>query len=105
MILCANSVLFAPFVQANMNTISATTDLERSYTIMNCTHEVERMCTVAKGPNHGAAPIPQEGQWTQVKEISDVSSRCIPFGVEPFGDKCICCGKEAKIPVYWGKAY
>ena len=41
----------------------------------------------------------------KIKEISDVSSRCIPFGVEPFHDKCICCGKEAHIPVVWGKAY
>jgi len=31
------------------------------------------MCKVAKGPNHGAAPIPQEGQWTKVKEVKDVS--------------------------------
>ena len=41
----------------------------------------------------------------KIKEISDVSSRCIPFGVEPFDDKCICCGKKATIPVVWGKAY
>lgn len=37
------------------------------------THEIEQMCVVAKGPNHGAAPIPQEGQWIKVKEVSDVS--------------------------------
>ena len=24
-------------------------------------HEVEQMCTVAQGVNHGAAPIPEEG--------------------------------------------
>lgn len=35
--------------------------------------EVEHMCRVAKGPNHGPAPIPQEGRWTQAKEIKDIS--------------------------------
>jgi len=31
------------------------------------------MTCVAKGPNHGPAPIPQEGKWDQVKEIKDIS--------------------------------
>ena len=35
--------------------------------------EVEHMCCVAKGPNHGPAPIPQEGKWVQAKEIKDIS--------------------------------
>jgi NifU-like protein involved in Fe-S cluster formation len=35
--------------------------------------EVEHMCRVAKGPNHGPAPIPQEGKWVQAKEIKDIS--------------------------------
>ncbi|MEG0874983.1 MAG: hypothetical protein RSH79_06725 [Clostridiales bacterium] len=35
--------------------------------------EVEHMCTVAKGANHGSAPIPQEGKWTQAKEIKDIN--------------------------------
>ncbi|MBR4220710.1 MAG: iron-sulfur cluster assembly scaffold protein, partial [Victivallales bacterium] len=37
------------------------------------TQEVERMCCVKKGCNHGPAPIPQEGKWTQAKEIKDIS--------------------------------
>lgn len=37
------------------------------------TSELERMCMVAQGPNHGAAPIPQEGQWNRAKEITDIS--------------------------------
>ena len=40
-----------------------------------------------------------------LKEKADVSSRCIPFGMEPIGDKCVCCGREAHKLVYWGKAY
>ena len=37
------------------------------------TKEIENMCTVNKGAYHGPAPIPQEGKWVQVKEISDIS--------------------------------
>lgn len=37
------------------------------------TKEVEMMCPVNKGAYHGPAPIPQEGKWTQVKEISDIN--------------------------------
>jgi len=36
-------------------------------------HEVEQMCPIAKGPNHGPAPIPEEGKWVQAKEIKDIS--------------------------------
>ena len=35
--------------------------------------EVQHMCPVAKGAYHGPAPIPQEGKWTQAKEIGDIS--------------------------------
>ncbi len=35
--------------------------------------EVQHMCRVAKGPNHGPAPIPQEGRWVQAREIKDIS--------------------------------
>ncbi len=37
------------------------------------TREVDQMCCVKKGCNHGPAPIPQEGKWTQVKEINEIS--------------------------------
>lgn len=40
---------------------------------MNYSHEVENMCTVAKGPNHGPAPIPEEGKWVKSYEIKDIS--------------------------------
>ena len=41
----------------------------------------------------------------KLKEECDVTSRCIPFGVKPTGNRCVCCGREAKKLVYWGKAY
>ena len=36
-------------------------------------HEVENMCTVAKGPHNGPAPIPEEGRWVKAYEIKDIS--------------------------------
>ena len=40
---------------------------------MTYSHEVENMCTVAKGPKHGPAPIPEEGRWVKAYEIKDIS--------------------------------
>jgi len=36
-------------------------------------HEVENMCSVAKGPQHGPAPIPEEGKGVKAYEIKDIS--------------------------------
>ena len=35
-------------------------------------HEVEQMCELRQGCNHGAAPIPLEGKWVCAKEVSDI---------------------------------
>ena len=35
--------------------------------------EVENMCKVTKGANHGPAPIPEEGKWVKSKDIKDIS--------------------------------
>lgn len=40
---------------------------------MNYSPEVERMCTVRKGPNHGPSPIPEEGKWIKAYNINDIS--------------------------------
>lgn len=40
---------------------------------MQYTNEVKEMICVKKGPNHGPAPIPEEGKWVQAKEIKDIS--------------------------------
>ena len=37
------------------------------------TKEVQNMCPVNKGAYHGPAPIPEEGKWVQVKQISDIN--------------------------------
>ena len=37
------------------------------------TTEVQNMCPVAKGANHGPAPIPEERKWVQAKQISDIN--------------------------------
>jgi len=48
------------------------TYFERSHKMIY-SHEVEMMCPVAQGVNHGAAPIPEEGKWVKSKEITDIS--------------------------------
>ncbi len=40
---------------------------------MQYSAEVKNMCCVAKGPNHGPAPIPEEAKWVQAKQITDIS--------------------------------
>ena len=42
---------------------------------MTYSHEVEHMCVVKKGPNHGPAPIPEEGKWVKSKEIVDIDRK------------------------------
>ncbi len=37
------------------------------------TREVQNMTYVAKGPKHGPAPIPEEGNWVKAFEIKDIS--------------------------------
>lgn len=41
----------------------------------------------------------------KVKEETGVGSRCIPLVQDVIGDKCVCCGKEAKHQVLWAIAY
>lgn len=41
--------------------------------MINYSHEVEKMCVVAKGPKHGPAPIPEEGKWVKPYQIPDIS--------------------------------
>ena len=41
--------------------------------MIHYSHEVEKMCSVAKGPHHGPAPIPEEGKWVKAYEIKDIS--------------------------------
>lgn len=40
---------------------------------MHFSKEVENMICVKKGPNHGPAPIPEEGRWVKAKEVKDIS--------------------------------
>ena len=40
---------------------------------MQYSTQVKEMCTVAKGPNHGPVPIPEEAKWVRAKEITDIS--------------------------------
>ncbi len=41
----------------------------------------------------------------KVKELTNASTRNMPFDQTPCGDKCVCCGKKASKKIYFGKAY
>ncbi|ABN52989.1 MAG TPA: hypothetical protein DEF39_04235 [Hungateiclostridium thermocellum] len=56
---------------------------------MNYSHEVENMICVKKGPNHGPAPIPEEGKWVKAKEIKDISG--LSHGVGWCAPQQGCC--------------
>ena len=56
---------------------------------MNYSHEVERMCVLAKGPKHGPAPIPEEGKWVQAYQIPDISG--LTHGVGWCAPQQGCC--------------
>ncbi len=40
-----------------------------------------------------------------IKEKTTATARCMPFEQENLSDACVCCGKQARHMVYWGKAY
>ena len=35
--------------------------------------QVSNMCPITKGPKHGPAPIPEEGEWVKAYKIEDIS--------------------------------
>ena len=41
----------------------------------------------------------------KIKELTNAKSRCMPFEQEKIDNKCVCCGKEAKKLVIWGRQY
>ena len=41
----------------------------------------------------------------EIKNLTGAHSRCIPFNQEHVSDKCVCCGKDAKHFVVWGRQY
>ena len=41
----------------------------------------------------------------RIKDETGLKSRCIPFGEEPVGETCVCCGRPTKKLVYWGRQY
>lgn len=41
----------------------------------------------------------------EIKDATQVTSRCIPFEQEEVSETCFCCGKAAKELVIWARAY
>lgn len=41
----------------------------------------------------------------KIKELTGAHSRCIPYEQEHISDTCVCCGKQAKHMIVWGRQY
>lgn len=41
----------------------------------------------------------------KIKELTNATSRNMPFDQTPIGDTCVCCGKKADKLIYFAKAY
>ncbi len=81
--------------------------LVRRESMTHTAHDMDEMCEVAANK-----PGFIKAMWCgdleceeKLKEVADVTSRCMPFDGENVGDTCVCCGKKATKMVYWGKAY
>ena len=81
--------------------------LERRESMTWDAHNLEELCEIAE-----TKPGFIRAMWCgdleceeKLKEVADVTSRCIPFDSEPISDTCVCCGKKADKLLYWGKAY
>ena len=48
--------------------------------------QVNAMCPITKGPKHGPAPIPEEGQWVKAYKIEDISGYTSGCGSDRTGD-------------------
>ena len=81
--------------------------LERRESMTHTAHDMDEMCDVAANkPGFIKAMWCGELECEEkLKEVADVTSRCMPFDGENVGDTCVCCGKKANKMVYWGKAY
>ncbi|MBE6650925.1 MAG: proline--tRNA ligase [Ruminococcaceae bacterium] len=81
--------------------------LARREGMTHTAHNMDEMCDIAENK-----PGFIKAMWCgdleceeKLKEVADVTSRCMPFEGEAVGDTCVCCGKKATKMVYWGKAY
>ena len=81
--------------------------LERRESMTYDAHSLEELCDIAENK-----PGFIRAMWCgdleceeKLKEVADVTSRCIPFDGKPIADTCVCCGKKADKLLYWGKAY
>ena len=96
-----------PKILAELNEALYNAALERRQSMTYTVEDLDEMIAVAKDkPGFIRAMWCGELECElKLKEVAEVSSRCMPFGEEGFGETCVCCGKPAKHLVYWGKAY
>ncbi len=96
-----------PQLLADITTSLYEKALARRESMTHTAHDMDEMCEVAANK-----PGFIKAMWCgdleceeKLKEVADVTSRCMPFDGESVGDTCVCCGKKATKMVYWGKAY
>ncbi len=96
-----------PELLSNITTTLYNRALERRESMTYDALSLEELCEIAENK-----PGFIRAMWCgdleceeKLKEVADVTSRCIPFDGEPISDTCVCCGKKATKLLYWGKAY
>ena len=70
--------------------------------------EVHSMDELTKAVENGFAKAMWCGDRAcedKIKELTNASSRNMPFDQTPVGDTCVCCGKHADKVIYFAKAY
>ena len=70
--LCENKDIYGVLKICQTHYRKKSFTFERSFNMIY-SHEVEMMCPVAQGANHGPAPIPEEAKWVKAKEVKDIS--------------------------------
>ena len=68
-------------------------------------HTLDELKTIVDGGFARAMWCGERACEDQIKELTNASSRNMPFDQTPIGDTCVCCGKPAQKLIYFAKAY
>ena len=68
-------------------------------------HNMEELTRVVDGGFARAMWCGDRACEDKIKELTNATSRKMPFDQTPIGDTCVCCGKKADKVIYFAKAY
>lgn len=68
-------------------------------------HNMEELSQVVDGGFARAMWCGDRACEDKIKELTNATSRNMPFDQTPIGDTCVCCGKKADKLIYFAKAY